>query len=126
MTAGSNAMLRTYAQDGQYASTIRPTGLAAASAASAQCTPQSTGMSPRSAKATSSARPQASHRRVVTQSSWSVRSRTGQLGDDRGGGGEVAAELDVVQTVLLAALLQGLHAGAHAAVQHRRGGGQQA
>src|SRR3954468_13702403 len=117
MTAGSNAMLRTYAQDGQYASVIRPTGLAAASASSAQCTPQSTGMSPRSAKGIRVASAHASHVLLTGAALSGAR----EAGDDRGGGRGVATELDVVQAELLAPALERLDALLDGTVQDRRG-----
>src|SRR2546430_15683936 len=93
MMSGSKATLRTYAQLGQYASTIRPTGLAAAASASAQCTPQSTGMSPRSAKGTRSAPAHASH--VLVTGAVSFVSGAREAGDDRGGGHRVGPRPEV-------------------------------
>src|SRR5256885_11753904 len=119
MMSGSKATLRTYAQLGQYASTLRPTGLAAAASASAQCTPQSTGMSPRSAKGTRSAPAHASH--VLVTGAVSFVSGAREAGDDRSGGHWVATELDVVQAELLAAALERLDALADATLQHGPG-----
>src|SRR5215470_13821307 len=54
---------------------MRPTGLAAAAPASAQCTPQSTGMVPMSTNGTRTASPQASQTRVPVGSRSDIQHR---------------------------------------------------